>query len=210
MILIASTKPQVRKQSRQALKGVASIHEARTLATIEQSVRKLKPSVLLLDGDLRNPGGIEGVRLVHRLCPSTKIIFITTNPSENEAISVLKAGAAGYCIRDIDPTLLRKAVETVQKGEVWVARHLVRRLVDEVISQPKVAKLGDQFHGLTPREREVVQSINVGGKNKDIGNRLNITEKTVKRHLTSIFRKLNLSDRLELALFVSRKSGPSS
>jgi two-component system nitrate/nitrite response regulator NarL len=208
MILIASRKSEVRKQHSQALKRVGSIREASRLATLEQSITKLKPSVLFLDSDLRNLGGIEGVRSVHRLCPSTKIIFITSNPSENEAISALKAGAVGYCTGDIDPTLTRKAVEMVQKGEIWVARNIVRRLVDEVISlserKAKVypAKLDDQLNGLTTREREVVQSIIVGGTNKEIANRLNIAEKTVKGHLTSIFRKLNLSDRLGLALFI--------
>jgi two-component system, NarL family, nitrate/nitrite response regulator NarL len=210
MILIANTKSEVRKQHRQALKKIASMHEATTLATLEQSLTKLKPSVLLLDSDLRNLRGIEGVRSVHRLSPPTKIIFITSKPSENEAISALKAGAVGYCCNeDINPSSLKKAVEMVQKGEIWVSRNLVRRLVDEVITlserQPKVyhTKLSDQFRGLTPREREVVQSIAVGGTNRDIGNRLKISEKTVKRHLTSIFRKFNVSGRLRLALFIA-------
>jgi two-component system, NarL family, nitrate/nitrite response regulator NarL len=208
MILIANTKSEVRKQRRQALKKIASMHEASTLARLEQSLTKLKPSVLLLDSDLRNLHGIEGVRSVHRLSPPTKIIFITSNPSESEAISALKAGAVGYCKEDINPTSLRKAVEMVQKGEIWVSRNVVRRLVDEVISlserKPQLhpVKRGDGLRGLTPREREVVQSIAVGGTNRAIANRLNISEKTVKRHLTSIFRKLNVSDRLGLALVI--------
>ena len=208
VILIASTKSEVRKRYGQALKKVASIREASTAATLEQSIANLRPSVLLLDWDLRDLGGSEGIRSVHRQCPSTKIIFLTSNLSEDEAISALKAGAVGYCMRDINPTLLRKAVEMVQKNEIWVPRNLVRRLVDELISlsEPKQkvypAELGDQFNRLTPREREVVQSITVGGTNKEIAKRLNIAEKTVKGHLTSIFRKLNLSDRLRLALFI--------
>jgi DNA-binding NarL/FixJ family response regulator len=110
---------------------------------------------------------------------------------------------------DIDPELLKKAVQMVHKGEIWVGRKFISQLLDALVSLTEkqraksIPKLAESLERLTPREREIVELLGVGASNKEIANKLNVTEKTVKAHLTSIFRKLGVSDRLHLALFVN-------
>ena len=122
---------------------------------------------------------------------------------------MLEAGVKGYCSLDIDPGLLKKAVQMVQKGEIWVGRRFISQLLDALVALTEkqrtksLPKPDESLDRLTPREREIVQLLGVGASNKEIGNQLNVTEKTVKAHLTSIFRKLGVSDRLHLALFVN-------
>jgi DNA-binding NarL/FixJ family response regulator len=169
----------------------------------------LKPTILLLDLALPNLGGVGGIRAIQRLSPPTKIVLLTGTPDEKEGISALKAGARGYCNTDIDAALLKKAVEMVQKGEIWVARKLIPHLLEELASlterrqKDSPAKPDSRLDRLTPREREIVHLIGGGASNKEIASQLKVTEGTVKAHLTAIFRKTGLSSRLQLALFVA-------
>jgi DNA-binding NarL/FixJ family response regulator len=169
----------------------------------------LKPAILLLDLALPGLGGVEGVPAVQRVSPLTSIILMTSTPNDREGLAALKVGARGYCSHGMDPALLRKAVMVVVKGEIWVARNVFAPLLEELTSLTErrhkefPPNLDTRLDRLTPREREIAQLIGGGASNKEIAGRLNITEATVKAHLTAIFRKLGLSDRLGLALFVT-------
>ena len=122
---------------------------------------------------------------------------------------MLEAGAKGYCSMEMDPVLLTKAVKMVQKGEVWVGRKVISHLLDTLVSLTEqqrnrsLPKADPSLDVLTPREKEIVQQIGGGSSNKEIAHQLHVSEKTVKAHLTSIFRKLGVSDRLHLALYVN-------
>jgi DNA-binding NarL/FixJ family response regulator len=169
----------------------------------------LKPAFLLLDLALPGLGGVEGTPSIQRLSPVTSIILMTSTSNDREGLAALKAGARGYCSLDMDPQLLKKAVSCVVKGEIWVARNVFAPLLEELTSLTErqhkefPPNLDTRLDRLTPREREIAQLIGGGASNKEIAGRLNITEATVKAHLTAIFRKLGLSDRLGLALFVT-------
>ena len=134
---------------------------------------------------------------------------MTSTSNDREGLAALKAGARGYCNLDMDPQLLKKAVSVVVKGEIWVARNVFAPLLEELTSLTErrhkefPPNLDTRLDRLTPREREIAQLVGGGASNKEIAGRLNITEATVKAHLTAIFRKLGLSDRLGLALFVT-------
>jgi len=124
-----------------------------------------------------------------------------------EGISVLRAGARGYHTRNVDPSLLKNAMENVQKGEMWVGHNLVshllkprRSLTKRRVSTSPAKKR--QVDGLTPREREIARLISRGASNKEIASFLEVTERTVKAHISAIFQKLKLSNRLQLALFI--------
>jgi DNA-binding NarL/FixJ family response regulator len=190
---------------------MVAIHEVAERAALERSMATLNPAVLLLDLALPHLG-IEGVPTIQRLSPSTQIVLFSSSPDEKEAISALKAGARGYHSRDIAPYLLRKAVQLVRKGEIWVGRNVIPHLLKELTSlterrKPDAPAGPDgRLDRLTPREREITHLIGNGASNKEIASQLEVTEKTVKAHLTAIFRKLGLSDRLRLALFVSEHS----
>jgi DNA-binding NarL/FixJ family response regulator len=126
-----------------------------------------------------------------------------------EAVSAFKAGVKGYCHKDINPFFLKKAVELIQKGEVWVGRKTISHLLSELTSHtvnrqkdpPNLSKVCLDY--LTRREHQVALLVGDGAHNKEIARRLNISERTVKAHLTAIFQKLQIPDRLRLGLFVA-------
>jgi DNA-binding NarL/FixJ family response regulator len=153
---------------------------------------------------LGGPGGLAGLQ---QLQAGTRFIALSGAPDEREGIAVLKAGARGYCDREIDGPLLEKATDVVLKGEIWIGRKLVPHLLEELTlltdqRRREVASKADvRLDRVTPRERQIVDLLSAGASNKEIAKRLNVTERTVKAHLTAIFRKLGLSGRLQLALF---------
>ncbi len=209
MVLIASPIAGVRAQWSGGLQEKFPVYEAAERSALDKSMANLKPAILLLDLALPGLGGVEGVPAVQRISPSTSIILMTSTPNDREGLAALKVGARGYCSHGMDPNLLRKAVMVVIKGEIWVARNVFAPLLEELTSLTErrhkefPPNLDTRLDRLTPREREIAQLIGGGASNKEIAGRLNITEATVKAHLTAIFRKLGLSDRLGLALFVT-------
>lgn len=187
------------------------VHEVAEQAMLERTMADLKPAILLLDLALPRLGRVAGVPTVQQLSPETKIVLLTDAPDEREGISALKAGARGYCNKNIDsPGLIVKAVETVQNGEIWVGRKVVSHLLEELAARTKRGQKGSppkwesRLDSLTPREREVAHLIGDGATNKEIASRLNVTQRTVKAHLTAVFRKLGISNRLQLALLLAR------
>lgn len=212
MVLIASAVAKIRKRWADALKKSFTIIEVTERAALKRRMTKSRPSVLLLDLALPHLGGVEGVSAIRRLSPSTIVILLTRSPNDVEVIRALKAGAKGYCHRDIDPSLLNKALDVVQKGEIWVERKVIPHLLEELTSvterpQKDSAMQPDiPFAYLTPREQQIAQLVGDGSCNKEIANWLHISERTVKAHLTSIFRKLHISDRLHLALLMIKHS----
>jgi DNA-binding NarL/FixJ family response regulator len=132
----------------------------------------------------------------------------------SEGLSALLAGAKGYCARAIDPVSLDKAVASVRDGELWMRRALVNALLAELVARTGDAsndldKRPDRscLERLTRRQREVAEAVAVGASNKEIARRLNVTERTVKAHLTEMFRNVGVRDRLRLALLLNEASG---
>jgi two-component system nitrate/nitrite response regulator NarL len=211
LVLIASGVAGLRKRWRQAIHGPFTVHEVAERPSLERSLTNRRPVALLLDLHLPDLDGVGGVAALQRLRPPTKIIVLTSRPDEKEGIAALKAGARGYCDREIAPILLAKALDVVQKGEIWVGRKLIPHLLEELTAlteqqQDSPAELDNRFDRITPREREIVQLLSAGASNKEIAKRLTVTERTVKAHLTAVFRKLGISGRLQLALFVLEHS----
>jgi len=215
IVLLASPAAALRRRWGKGLGGRFLIHEVADRAGLEDGLARLRPSVVFLDLALPELGGLGSVPAVHRLNPSAKIVLLAGAPNGRQAVFALVAGAQGYCSRSIGPSLIRKATEVVQGGEIWVGRQVVRHLLKHLTSLTK-GRQGDaaapsptRFAFLAPRESEIALLVGVGANNKEIAARLSITEATVKAHLTSIFRKLRVSDRLRLALFVTQhRAGP--
>jgi DNA-binding NarL/FixJ family response regulator len=209
MVLIASPIAGIRSQWSEGLEDRFPLYEVAERSSLERSMANLKPTILILDLALPGLGGVEGTPAIQRLSPATSIILMTSTSNDREGLAALKVGARGYCNLDMDPQLLKKAVTVVVKGEIWVARNVFAPLLEELTSLTErrhkefPPNLDTRLDRLTPREREIAQLIGGGASNKEIAGRLDITEATVKAHLTAIFRKLGLSDRLGLALFVT-------
>ena len=138
-----------------------------------------------------------------------RFLVVGSNWSDENKIRALVAGAAGYCGEGEPSELLVHAVECILKGDTWIQRHLVPKVIGKLMAMKahstqddvSVESLG-RLKLLSGREREVAGMVREGKNNKRIALILNISERTVKAHLTSIFRKLNISDRLQLALFI--------
>lgn len=217
VVMIAGQHPEWRRRCTRGLQESFAVHVVPGQTDLRWSLAILRPAVLLLDLGRRGVGGIRGLPALHRVCPTTKVLALSDLPTEQEAIAAIKAGAKGYCGKDIAPALLRKAVDQVRDGQVWVGRALISRLLDELAALSPQPLPSLSLHSesvldrLTPREFEVARLVGDGNSNKEIAGGLHISEATVKTHLTTVFRKLEVADRLSLALCVkggTRRSRP--
>jgi DNA-binding NarL/FixJ family response regulator len=181
------------------------IHEASNLLLLLQTTRRVRPSILLLDLTWPVFCPAKHMPLLLRDSPDTKIIAFVSMQTVREAVSLLKAGVKGYASINLDVVLLNRAIQMVQKGEIWIERKLFSEVLNELLSSKTRTHLPSQdaaFKKLSPRERQIALSVANGSSNKQIAAQLQISEATVKAHLTNIFSKLGLSDRLSLALFL--------
>ncbi|MDO8844895.1 response regulator transcription factor [Methylicorpusculum sp.] len=151
--------------------------------------------------------------------PQLKILILGQHWPENLQIEALINGCSGYCDVNSNETLLIKAIDCLSKGDTWIPRHLVPRVISELTKfkqnhhSAELTKTVDASHPLnvlTAREMEVAQLIAKGENNKRIAAMLNISERTVKAHLTSIFSKLKILDRLHLALYIKEVTDKQS
>ena len=211
VVLVASATVALRRRWRQAIEGRYEVVEVADRGALDRALTSRKPVLALLDLDLPDLGSVAGVARAQRLQPSARLVLLTGAPDEREGIDALKVGARGYCDRDIEPILLAKAVDVVLKGEVWVGRKLIPHLLEELAAaadqqRAESAARDHRLERVTPRERQIVELLSAGASNKEIAKRLSVTERTVKAHLTAIFRKLGISGRLQLALFALEHS----
>ena len=214
MILIASNNPKLAMRLTRALRGKYVSCVVTEKSALEESLGGLKPSVLLLDVGLPRLRAGRELPNIQRLSPATKVIVLSGAHSSNEGTAILKAGAKGYCSHSISGTLLRKAIKAVTRGEFWAGRQIVSELIDKVVSADNYRKLPPEarmsLDRLSPRQRQIAALVVEAARNKEIANRLNISEAAVKAHLGAMFRKFNLSTRLELArLFAATVTGTS-
>lgn len=167
-----------------------------------EMARRLRPDVLLLDMMTANPSALETLRrLQNSSSPVRTIVF--ANKSENSRIlEALKLGACGVVHRHAALDLLFKGIRAVAAGDYWVGHENICDLVNCVrtADAPAVSPKAGRSAGLTPRELDIVNSVVDGRTNKDIAQMLSISEQTVKHHLTRIFEKTGVANRLELAL----------
>ena len=130
------------------------------------------------------------------------ILAASAQPNDDEGLAVLNAGASGYCHTHAPTTTLRQALDVIAGGELWVGRALLSRLLRLVDTRLPRVGLAHWSAPLTEREREVAQLAAIGDSNLTIADALGITERTVKAHLKAVFEKLQVADRLQLALRV--------
>lgn len=230
LVIVASPAVHVRKRWKQSLSDICIIHEAHDLTTLKRGLESLKPSVLLLDEELETLNPPVHLPELSRLSTATRIVMASTSVDGRDVIAVLRAGASGSIHTEVDAVLLRRAVEAVRKGEIWAPRNIVPLLLHEIQVSPThryddrmraavqrrrayvtghretPIPSGPYMDRLTVREQEIAQLVASGGSNKEIASRLHITESTVKAHLTAIFRKIGVPDRLGLALFIAQQS----
>jgi len=170
-------------------------------------ISELKPDIVLLDIIMPEMDGIKVLPAIREKSPKTKALMLTAAKDEAKVFKALKAGAKGYLSKDVSISDLIKAIQAVHKGELWVERKLMARFVEgEATADPKGEdRPGKTKEGLTPREQEILRLLSKGSTNKEIAKALFISEKTVKSHLNSIFKKLNVSRRLQAILYAIKR-----
>ena len=188
-------------------KGIQIVGEAVNELQTINVVNELKPDVVLLDITIAKIDGTQVVLPIRQKSPKTKALMLTAALDEAMIFKSLKAGAKGYVSKDSSVSDLTKAIKAVHQGELWIERKLMSRFFDqEAIADSKGGNPhGRTKEGLTPREREVLHFLATGCTNKEIAQDLFISEKTVKTHLSSIFRKLKVTRRLQAILCAIRE-----
>ena len=165
-------------------------------------ISDLKPDIIILDIFLPEVSGIEVLASIKQKSPDTRALMITHARDEQAIIKAIRAGAKGYLSRNTNISEIIKAIQVVHQGEFWVQRKLVNRFINGDFMSEISAEDSRQnkLDTLTPREQDVLRALVKGSTNKEIANELFISEKTVKSHLNQVFKKLNVSRRLEAIL----------
>ena len=168
--------------------------------------RSQRPRVLLTDIGMPLMDGIELTRQVREALPETEVVILTIYGDDDRVFAAIKAGAKGYVLKDSPPEDAIAAVRAAARGEWLLNQQLVGRVLSE-FGRIAVRRESDAaaFSELTEREREVLAEIGKGKRNKEIGEALFITEKTVKNHISHIFEKLEVNSRAEAALLAARR-----
>ncbi|MBP3231949.1 MAG: response regulator transcription factor [Anaerovibrio sp.] len=168
----------------------------------------LQPDILLLDLNMPGLTGMEVARQLQSTKCSTKIIALTIHDNDTYVIEMLKNGASGYLLKDVDPEVLVKAIHVVNDGGAYIYPELEERIFgklradEDITEKAKEIWEAEKAERLTDREMEVLACIAKGFNNQEIAKTLFVSEKTVKNHLTNIFRKLGVSDRTQALIYV--------
>jgi DNA-binding NarL/FixJ family response regulator len=186
---------------------VAQAQDGRQVLDVLQ---QLEPDILLLD--LRMPG-LDGLGTLQRLQATknkTRIIVLTASDDKNEFVQAMKLGTSGIVLKQTATELLIKSIRKVHAGEIWLDSHTTQAVIRQFVAgdepapmapAPMAAIRDRERSPLSQREREIVSLVAQGFKNKEMAEKMFISEQTVKNHLHNIFDKLGVSDRLELALY---------
>ncbi len=158
--------------------------------------RRERPQIVLMDVNMPGTDGLAATRVIKRELPEIKIIALTIY-EDDEVVDMVKAGVSAYVLKDVAGSELIDTIYKVMAGEVVIHPRVASRLVRELT---KVERRQDQVR-LTRREYDVLALLVKGNSNKDIAETMFISEKTVKNHLTSIFRKLGVKDRAQAAVY---------
>ncbi|MDN5351719.1 MAG: two-component system, NarL family, response regulator DegU [Clostridiales bacterium] len=165
-----------------------------------ESFKTQKPDVVLLDINMPNMGGIDCLKEIKASYPEIKTIMLTIHEDAEYLIETINIGAEGYVLKDADVSSLIHAIQNVVKGEVYIHPTLSGILVREYKRKDK--NMEDVIGtNLTKREYEVIRLISKGYNNKEIAGELFISEKTVKNHVSNIFKKIKVTDRTQAALY---------
>jgi len=198
-VLIADDHALVREGLRKLLELDESIEIVTEVGDGQGAIniaRKERPDVILMDVNMPGTDGIVATRVIKKECPATHIVALTIYEDE-EVVEMVKAGVSAYVLKDVAGSDLIETIHKVMQGEVVIHPRVANRLVRELAKSDK--KKEDLR--LTRREKDVLQLLVRGNTNKEMADIMFISEKTVKNHLTSIFKKLSVKDRTQAAVY---------
>lgn len=214
-VLIVDDHPLFRDGLQKALELEDDINVVGQCADGEQALRaaaRFQPQVVLLDINLPSINGIQVARQLKAERSSVAIVFLTAYHDDQQVLHAMRAGASAYCPKDIMPDDLIDVIRNVAKGYYIVSDQKmdsaeVLQWINvnvEAMSGPYIVDPDEHYIPLSPRELEILQYVTNGLSNKEIANQLRISQQTVKNHMTSILKKLNVQDRTQAAVTALR------
>lgn len=209
-ILIVDGQAHVRQAIKDKLSStdqISVIGEAQSAEEVIVKVISLKPDVVLIDLDLPQKNGIELTKELIEKTPEVNVLLLAAADDQRRISKIIKAGALGYILKDANAGIFQEAITTVAHGDAYIQPCLLTKLINEfreILSDEQTIKPPEDL-GLTQREMEIVSYIACGQSNKDIARKLYISEKTVKNHVSSILKKMELDDRTQVAVYAYKK-----
>ncbi|MBI3680760.1 MAG: response regulator transcription factor [Acidobacteria bacterium] len=212
-VVIADDHPIVRDGMRKLLSledDIKVVGEASDGRQVLELLQEQEPDILLLDLRMPNLDGLSVLQSLQQSGRRTKVIVLTASEDKNEFVQAMKLGCSGIVLKQTATELITKSIRKVYAGEIWLDSHTTAAVMRQFAVPGE--SMGGAINGkgrerspLSTREREIVQLVAQGYKNKEMAEKMFISEQTVKNHLHNIFDKLGVSDRLELALYAIHK-----
>jgi len=211
-VVLADDHPIVRDGLRKLLSledDIEVVGEASDGREVVSVVQETRPDVIILDLRMPHMDGLAALQALQQHDKKCKVIVLTASEDKNEFVQAMKLGCAGIVLKQTAPELIVKSIRKVYGGEIWLDSHTTAAVMRQF------AAPGDPINGAAPkgrersplsqREREIVGLVAQGYKNREMAEKMFISEQTVKNHLHNIFDKLGVSDRLDLALYAIHK-----
>ena len=156
--------------------------------------QELSPDVTLMDVQMQGMGGVEAIEAIRRLSPDARVLVLTTYPGDAQAIRAMRAGAAGYLLKNCIRKELLDAIRSVHGGRRYVSADIAHQIATHALDEP-----------LTPRELTILQLLAEGQSNKQVGLRLDLATDTIKSHLKTLYAKLGVDDRTHAVTVAARR-----
>jgi two-component system, NarL family, nitrate/nitrite response regulator NarL len=212
-VVLADDHPIVRDGLRKLLtleEDIEVVGEASDGREVVQVVQETRPDVLILDLRMPYMDGLATLQALQQLERKVRVIVLTASEDKNEFVQAMKLGCSGIVLKQTAPELIVKSIRKVNSGEIWLDSHTTAAVMRQFASPSEMMNgsgpgKGRERSPLSQREREIVSLVAQGYKNREMAEKMFISEQTVKNHLHNIFDKLGVSDRLELALYAIHK-----
>jgi two-component system nitrate/nitrite response regulator NarL len=180
----------------QAEDGIEAVNKARALI----------PDVILMDVHMPNQDGLEATRIIKQEMPHVQIVMLTVSDDDDDLFEAIKNGAKGYLLKNLEPERLFDLLDKVRQGEAAISGPIATKILQEFKQGERTTpRQPEPVDELTPREVEVLEQVVTGATNKEIAERLHITENTVKIHLRNILEKLQVQNRIQAAVHAVRE-----
>jgi len=210
-ILLVEDQALVRSGLRVLLSQEEGLHIVGEAGDGEEAVRlagELQPDLVLMDIKLPKVDGIEATRQIKDAHHDVEVLVLSAYEDDESVFQAIQAGASGYILKDITPANLVRAIRAVSSGMSTVHPGITRKLLDRISSMSKSRTTGTptiHSDGLTPREVEILVGIAKGSSSRELAAKLFVSESTVKSHLRTIYRKINVRDRSQAVAYALRK-----
>ena len=208
-VIIADDHQLIREGIKQILELEGNIHVVGQACNGEEAfnmAKELEPDIILLDINMPKLNGIETLKKIKDMGIKTKVVILTIHEDKEYILKTLKLGADAYMLKDLSSDNLIRGIQEVAKGKKYI-QSSVADLVKEFSSYEEYPDTNiNKINSLTKREYEVLILIAEGLNNKDIAENLYISEKTVKNHVSNIFKKLDINDRVQAAIFAYKNN----